>query len=359
MYKSAAAVQVAPVKAAPKRAAPRAAPARTELQDAPPIECIADLVKIGRGVTFYKNLDILSLWKITPHLEQLDEMVGLQSLKESIFLQVLYYLQGLHRKPKRRRQSESAASSAPADEENTDYLHTMIYGSPGTGKTTIAKIIGSIYVGLGVLSKTGVFKVAYRDDFISGYAGQSALKTRALLESCIGGTLFVDEIYSLAATNPEHDQFSQEAINILTAFLSEHKNDFCLIGAGYEDSVKQNLFSLNKGLKRRFPWVHRIETYTPVEMAQIFFKLLADSGWDHRLDVEWLARLIETNRDLFPCFGGDIETFLSKCRVFHSKRVFTLSAKDKYILIDKDVMTALEYLKGMAPSDTGHLIMYG
>ena len=80
-----------------------------------------------------------------------------------------------------------------------EYLHTMIYGPPGCGKTTVAKIIGKIYQGLGILSRKGTFKIAYRDDFIAGYLGQTAIKTQKLLKSSIGGVLFIDEVYALSS----------------------------------------------------------------------------------------------------------------------------------------------------------------
>ena len=193
-----------------------------KLENAPPANTIHDLIELGKSIRFYKNIDTIMLWRITPYLEKLDKMIGMASLKESILFQVMYYLKGFHLKNK-----------------NEEYLHTMILGPPGHGKTEIARIIGELYQAMGILSPSGPFKIAYRDDFVAGYLGQTAIKTKKLLKSCIGGVLFVDEVYSLGPGREDRDSFSKEAIETITGFLSDHKNDFCFIGAGYEEDVKK------------------------------------------------------------------------------------------------------------------------
>ena len=141
-----------------------------------------------------------------------------------------------------------------------------------THNTSVARIIGCIYKAMGILSDSGPFKIAYRDDFIAGYLGQTALKTRKLLKSCIGGILFVDEVYSLGPGKEDRDCFSKEALETLTAFLSEHKNDFCFIGAGYEDDIKRCFFGGNKGLESRFQWIHKIDEYNADHLCKIWSK---------------------------------------------------------------------------------------
>lgn len=300
---------------------------RIKLEDAPPVTSIKSLIELGRSIKFYKNLDTIMLWRITPYLEELDKMVGMDSLKETVFYQVIYYLQGMHTKNK-----------------NEEYLHTVIYGPPGCGKTTISKILGKIYQALNVLSPSGTFKVAYRDDFIAGYLGQSASKTKKLLTSCIGGVLFIDEVYALAPRNNDRDSFSKEAVDTINAFLSEHKNDFCCIVAGYEDEVNNCFFAMNKGLERRFPWIHRIQEYTNIELCQIFNKMVKDVGWDTAIDEKFLIEFFQKNKRMFKNAGGDIETFLTKAKMFHSKRVFSLGKEHKFILTKKDITDAFDFL---------------
>jgi SpoVK/Ycf46/Vps4 family AAA+-type ATPase len=298
-----------------------------KVEEAPCVNSIRDLIELSRSFKFYRNLDIVMLWRIAPYLQELDSLIGMESLKESIFYQVIYYLQGMHTK------------------NNEEYLHTVIYGPPGCGKTTVSKIIGKIYQALNILSSNGIFKVAYRDDFVAGYLGQTSTKTKKLLQSCIGGVLFIDEVYSLAPRGNDKDSFSKEAIDTITGFLSEHKNDFCCIVAGYEEDVQNCFFSMNRGLERRFPWVHRIEEYKSKELFNIFKKMVNNIGWDTSFDEKFLVTIFDDNKELFKNAGGDIETFLTKCKMFHAKRVFSLGKEHKFVLSKDDINKSLEFMK--------------
>jgi len=309
---------------------------RLKLEDAPPVSSIADLIEIGKSVKFYKNLDTIMLWRVSPYLEQLDQMIGLESLKETVFFQVIYYLQNMH-----------------ARNQNEEYLHTLILGAPGHGKTEVAKIIGKIYQAMGILSRSGPFKIAHRDDFVAEYLGQTAIKTKRLLKSCIGGVLFIDEVYSLAPARSDRDSFAKEALDTLTAFLSEHKNDFCCIAAGYEEDVRNCFFGMNKGLERRFTWVHKIEKYSSANLADIFMKMVGEIKWDIAFEAKDVAEIVDMDKDLFKNAGGDIETFISKCKMMHSRRVFSLGKEHKFILTKEDLKATVEYLKKHAkPADS-------
>ena len=299
-----------------------------KLENVPIVNSIHDLIELSKSIKLYKNIDIVMLWRITPYLENLDKMIGMKSLKDSILYQVIYYLKGFHLKNK-----------------NEEYLHTMIMGSPGTGKTTIARIIGQIYQAMGILSENGPFRIAYRDDFVAGYLGQTAIKTRKLLTSCIGGVLFVDEIYSLGPGKEDRDSFSKECMDTITSFLSEHKNDFCFIGAGYEEDIKKCFFSGNKGLERRFQWNHKIDKYDEGDLTDIFLKMLNEMNWQVVIDKNDIKQIIKSNIKFFKNAGGDIETFLSKCKMVHAKRVFSLDSDHMFILTKIDIDNALELMK--------------
>lgn len=313
------------------------------LETPPPINSIRDLIEIGKSLRLFKNIDNAMLWKIIPHLEDLEKMIGMNSVKETIFFQVIYYLQGMHKNG------------------NEEYLHTMIFGEPGSGKTTVARIIAKIYQSLGILSNNGPFVTAYRDDFVAGYLGQSAMKTRKLLQSAVGGVLFVDEVYSLAPRETDKDMFSDEIIETITAFLSEHKNDFCFIGAGYEDSIVNRFFTKNKGLERRFQWVHRIEKYSPEDLVDIMLKMISEMKWSTSLEKKEIIPIIKNDIKLFKHAGGDIEIFLSKCKMTHAKRVFTLDKEHRFVLTKQDFEESLKmFSKSRVEKEKDHppLSMY-
>jgi replication-associated recombination protein RarA len=318
-----------------------------KLENAPPVNSIHDLIEIGKSIRFYKNLDTVMLWRITPYLEMLDKMIGMETLKESIFYQIIYYLKGMHIRNK-----------------NEEYLHTMILGPPGAGKTTVARILGQIYQAMGILSPYGPFKVAYRDDFVAEYLGQTAIKTRKLLKSCLGGVLFVDEVYSLGPGQKDRDSFAKECMETITAFLSEHKNDFCFIGAGYEEDVYKCFFSGNKGLERRFQWIHKIEEYKVEELTDIMLKMISDMKWQIGVDKKTITEILKKEKDLFKNAGGDIENFLSKCKMVHARRVFSLDTEHMFIFTEKDLQNSIELIKknklknDKDNDDCTHLSMY-
>ena len=300
---------------------------RIKIENAPSVNNIKDLIEIGSTLKIYKNINSLMLWNILPYLCELDALIGMEKLKESVFNQIIYYLQDFH-----KLNSEG------------EYLHTVICGAPGTGKTTVAKIIGQLYKSLGILSQDGVFKIVHRDDFIAGYLGQTAIKTQKLLKSCKGGVMFIDEAYSLGPGQTDKDSFSKEALDTLTSFLSEHKNDFCCIIAGYENEIEKCFFKVNKGLKRRFQWFHKIDDYNSKELTKIFIKKVKDIKWDISCDFEFIEKCIKDNIELFKFGGGDIENLISKCKICHAKRVFSLDNLHKFVISEKDINNAIKLI---------------
>jgi len=300
---------------------------RLELKETPPINSITDLIEIGRSIMYYKNINTIMLWRITPYLEELDNLIGMESLKESIFEQILYYVQGMHKR-----------------NSSDEYLHTVLTGPPGTGKTTVAKIIARIYQGLGILSKNGPFKIAHRDDFVAGYLGQTSLKTQKLLNSCLGGVLFIDEVYSLGSGQDDKDSFAKEAIDTIVSFLSEHTDDFCCIIAGYEKDIKKCFFSVNEGLESRFQWNHKINKYNSMDLAQIFIRKILKINWELSIELDDISSIIEKNKQLFMNSGRDVINFISKCKISHSKRVITLDIIHKFILTKVDLENGIEML---------------
>jgi len=226
-----------------------------------------------------------------------------------------------------------------------DFMHTVIYGPPGTGKTEVAKIIGKIFSKLGILKK-GTFRKVTRSDLVAGYLGQTAIKTRDVINECLGGCLFIDEAYALG-NNEKRDSFSKECIDTLCEALSNHKDELMVIIAGYERELNECFFAYNQGLDSRFTWRFKTEDYKAEDLYKIFLKKVKDINWkvdeeDDKLGVKWF----EKNVEYFKFFGRDIETLLSKIKIAHSRRVFCKDASEKTKITFKDLEKGLQiYLK--------------
>lgn len=284
------------------------------------IDNLSDLINIINCSITYTNINHDKLKHIKDELIELNNLIGLEGLKNSILNQLLYYLQGLHK-------------------SSDDYLHTIITGGPGVGKTTIAKILGKLFSKLGILSNQK-FTIARRDTLIGGYLGQTALKTQKLLDETKGGVMFIDEVYSLG--NPEgRDSYSKECIDTINLFLSEQKHNFMMIVAGYEEEVEKCFFAYNAGLKRRFMWHHKIDEYSDEHMADMFKQMILKQNWkiDENFSREMMITFFKKWRKRFVNFGGDIEKFFTLVKVNHSKRVFPLAYKEKRVItkVDLDV----------------------
>jgi hypothetical protein len=314
---------------------------RIRLLDVPEIKNLDDLIQLGSTFKLYKNIDCVALWNILPSLKQLQSMIGMEKVKRSLFQQIIYYLQGMHKRDKLG-----------------EYLHMRIVGPPGTGKTTIAHIIADIYVELDIIkgTKDSQVKLVHRDDFIAGYVGQTSIKTKKLLNSCLGGVMLYDEGYSMGS-NRDDDSFAKEAVDALTSFLSEHRTDFCFIIAGYEEDIEKYFFSMNKGLARRIPWYHKIDSYTPENLARIALKMIEDINWKCEEDgYTILVKLIKDNKDHFKHAGGDIENFLSKSKIAHANRVFIMPSFVKFTLIEEDFKEALKMITESQPHEDNRII---
>jgi AAA+ superfamily predicted ATPase len=275
--------------------------------------------------TIHYNIDMKALHHIKDSLKELNQMIGMQSLKNNIVDQVLYFIQGLHH----------------SKDHSGDFMHTVLYGPPGTGKTEIAKMMGKIYSKMGVL-KNGVFKKVTRSDLIAGYLGQTALKTKEVIKECLGGVLFIDEAYALG-NDEKRDSYSKECIDTLCEALSDHKHELIVIIAGYEKELKECFFQYNQGLDSRFTWRFKTEPFQPEELYQIFLKKVQEYGWsvdseDKTMSVEWFQKRMDT----FPSYGRDIETLFSKIKIVHSRRVFCKPEKEKKRITGKDLEKGYE-----------------
>ncbi len=145
-------------------------------------------------------------------------------------------------------------------------LHMVFSGNPGTGKTTVARLMARIYHSLGILSKGQLVEVD-RSGLVAGYVGQTAIKTKKVLDSALGGVLFIDEAYALNG-RAEND-FGQEAIDTILKAMEDHRDDLVVIVAGYDELMDDFVHS-NPGLESRFNRFLHFDDYTAGEMMQIF-----------------------------------------------------------------------------------------
>ena len=319
------------------------------------INSISDLInlcndyKLAENVEY--NIDMKSLHKINDDLIELNNMIGMKTLKENIVDQLLFYLQNLH------INKDITNGNKRANVETGDFLHTVIYGSPGTGKTEVAKIIGRIYANLGVIkskpallsdkkklapsapSSRSRFKKVTRSDLIAGYLGQTALKTKDVIKDSLGGVLFIDEAYALGNTE-KRDSFAKECIDTLCEALSDNKDSLMVIIAGYEKELNDCFFSYNEGLNSRFIWRFKVDDYVAEDLRDIFVKKARDFGWsvDEELKVEWF----EKNMKYFKYYGRDMETLFTKTKIAHSRRVFCKPDEMKKKIIMKDLENGFE-----------------
>jgi SpoVK/Ycf46/Vps4 family AAA+-type ATPase len=188
-------------------------------------------------------------------LAELDALIGLENVKKSIRENITYL------KFTKLRQGKGFVDSSKLS------LHSIFTGNPGTGKTTVVKMLGKIYQKMGLLSKGHVVEVD-RAALVGEYIGQTAPKTKKMIEQARGGILFIDEAYSLARADDDSKDFGKEVIEILLKEMSDGPGDIAIIGAGYPKQMKSFVDS-NPGLKSRFTEYFHFDDYLPEELYQI------------------------------------------------------------------------------------------
>ena len=293
-----------------------------------PITTLRDLIRILETHPYSPeveaNIDLKALHNIREELVEIDGMIGLATFKETLLDQLMYFMQNLH-----------------VNREH-DYKHMVIYGPPGTGKTQVAKLVGTMYSKLGILSN-GVFKKVTRNDLVAGYLGQTAIKTAKVVEDCLGGCLFIDEVYALGTGvqdggKDDGDSFSKECVDTLCEALSNHKENLMVIVAGYEQDVNESFFKVNPGLPSRFIWRFTMDEYRPEELMRIFIQKVEYNQWSMgSIALPPLTEWFTKNKSHFPYFGRDMEQLFTYSKIAHGRRIFGKPPEERKIFTMVDI----------------------
>ncbi|MBW4517583.1 MAG: AAA family ATPase [Timaviella obliquedivisa GSE-PSE-MK23-08B] len=218
-------------------------------------------------------------------LAELNDLIGLDNIKEAVRT-----LANVLKVQKIREQRGMATPSVS--------LHAVFGGPPGTGKTTVARLVGSIYKGLEFLEK-GQLVETDRAGMVAGFIGQTATKVDELVKTALDGVLFIDEAYALSPREGGSD-FGQEAIDVLLKRMEDYRDRLVVIVAGYTDEMS-NFIESNPGLKSRFSRYFYFSDYTPEELTAIFKKLCAKSHFtltpEAQTQLQTLLERLYLNRD--------------------------------------------------------------
>ena len=280
---------------------------------------------------------------------ELQSLIGLTDIKKDV-----EELINLVKMQKIR--SERGMKSIPVS------LHLVFTGNPGTGKSTVARILAQLYKQIGVV-ETGQLIETDRSGLVAGYVGQTAIKTQEMIKQAMGGILFIDEAYALAK---EGNDFGQEAIETLLKAMEDNRDKFIVIVAGYDD-LMENFINSNPGLKSRFNKYFHFNDYNAQELLGIF--KMNCNKYQYKLDeeaekaaAEYLTEL-EANKDANFANGRDVRNYFEKVVTKQASRisklespsddeVLTLTAEDMKLQPQEDGSQVQAQTEDSQPQDT-------
>lgn len=272
--------------------------------------------------------DILENEKtLTELLDELNSLIGLEKVKEKVNDLIVC------QKVQKLRRSYNLHTTKST-------LHLAFVGNPGTGKTTVARIVGRIYKQIGLLSK-GHFVEVSRTDLIAGYQGQTALKVKSVIDKAKGGVLFIDEAYSITE-NDHSDSYGKECLTELTKALEDYRDDLVVIVAGYTEPMNK-FFDSNPGLKSRFNTFIEFENYSSEELCGILSSICHAN--DYKIDNSamilinnYLSKIVTEKAENFAN-GRMVRNLYDDLVMNHARRVVKIEnpkCEDLYTITTED-----------------------
>jgi DNA polymerase III delta prime subunit len=300
-----------------------------------------DIIALGEHphrICLEKNNKFAKLIKIISPVKELQALVGLKNIKSKAFDIIAHY-------------------SHPKLSKKDDLKHMIVAGPPGVGKTEVGRLLGKVILGLGIL-KNDKFVCASRSDLIGQYLGQTAPLTQEVIDSAMGGVLFIDEAYALGHAE-KRDSFSKECLDTLNQNLTEKAGEFLCIIAGYEEDLKQCFFGVNKGLQRRFQEALTIKGYDAEELHKIFCGKVTKDQWKLETPEVGLG-IFKAKLKYFHYFAGDAESLFQQAKFVAAGRFLRDTTDTVPVLTEKDVQNAYKqcFEKREECSEEDHLSMY-
>lgn len=242
--------------------------------------------QLGSGLRYCTAYQLIPC---LPALRRLQGLVGLVEVKQQVVDLVLYIATQYHCRG--------------------DYLHSLVVGPPGVGKSTLIEIIAELMTRLRVCRKGQIIR-AKASDLISKWVGGTAQAVVDVFEDAVGGVLVIDEAYQLGTDG--RNSHAVECLNMFNQLLSEYRQRVICFLAGYQDLIEERLFSLNPGLRSRFAYTFKLTAYTNEELFQILTRTAAQSSWSIDKDC---AGMIRQYRSRFRGQGRDMDHLFRECRI--------------------------------------------
>lgn len=276
-----------------------------------------------------KNSKDLSLY-----MNELEDLIGLKNTKKTL-IEIINYLQVSKKR------------------NDVPVLNMCFLGNPGTGKTTVAKLVGKILSAINVFGTNAPFVQVSREELVGKYIGHTENNVLEAVKNATGGVLFIDEAYSLTSNNDDNKDFGNRAIDTLVNQLDVHRSDLCVIFAGYKEEMLDFLES-NPGLESRVPFVIEFEDYTEQELLEMFKNLLDSTDFYLDKDVEQILHRHFKEKRLEGNFGNGryVRNLFERLKIKQANRIIQNKDNDLNMITKEDIINTIESMKKIKRKST-------